>query len=93
MMAPRLQTACLALACFGAALGCEKAEPPSPAAESSAAAKSAAPVAIAPAAAPARVDLETVPAREDFEEEAATAITPANLEKQLQALEQEMSGE
>jgi len=37
--------------------------------------------------------LETLPAREDFEQEASAAITPANLEKQLAALEKEMAAD
>jgi hypothetical protein len=40
-----------------------------------------------------RVDLDTLPAEEDFEAEAKKAITSANLEQQLHALEQEVSSE
>jgi hypothetical protein len=37
--------------------------------------------------------METVPAEEDFEDEAEAAITPANLEKQLDAMEKEILAE
>ena len=59
----------------------------------------AAPSAPAPSAAPTTVataptvEVAAVPAREDFEEEAESAITPANLEQQLEALEREVSAE
>lgn len=97
-MRMRLQTTCLALACFAAALACEKPATPTPAPPSEPAAPTqpTAPTATAPlpTEAPAlSVDLETVPAREDFEQEASAAITPVNLEKQLQALEKEMTGD
>jgi hypothetical protein len=91
----KLRAVCLALACCAAALGCEKPQAPSPppAAEPPApkpAAESAASptVAIAPV-----VEVAAVPVREDFEEEAERAITPANVEQQLDALEREVSAE
>jgi|KBSSwiStaDraftv2_1062776.scaffolds.fasta_scaffold3272936_2 hypothetical protein len=99
MTRTRLQTTCLALACFAAALACQKPEPPAPAkaSESSVTTNSAAPAApiapIAPVVTAPSVDLETLPAREDFEQEASAAITPANLEKQLAALEKEMAAD
>lgn len=92
-----LRRACFVIAVFGALAACEKSAPPvpsSPAAPAPAAPAPASatatttPVATAPA-----VKLEAVAAREDFEEEAATQITPANLEKQLEALEQELAAE
>jgi hypothetical protein len=95
MNSMKIRLTCLMFACFGAALACQKAEPPSPAPESAA----AAPAVPAPSAAPATVataptvDVAAVPAREDFEEEAQSAITPANLEQQLEALEREVSAE
>lgn len=75
-----------------AALGCQTSQPapaPAPPAPAPAEAKPAeTPVATAPP-----VKLESVPAREDFEEEAEREITPANLEKALQALEKEVSSD
>ena len=83
---------------LAAALGCQTSEPASQAAPAPAAPAAAAPAVPAPKpaetpVATAPVKLESVPAREDFEEEAETQITPANLEKQLQALEKEISAD
>ena len=98
MNSMKIRATCLMLACFGAALACQKAEPPSPAPESAAAAPAVpsapAPSAVATAVVTApSIDVAAVPAREDFEEEAQSAITPANLEQQLEALEREVSAE
>jgi hypothetical protein len=41
----------------------------------------------------APVKLESIPAREDFEEEAEAQITRATLERELQALEKELSAD
>lgn len=90
---------CCASCLLVAALGCQTSDPASQAAP-----PEAAPAAAAPAAAPAKpaetpvttappVKLESVPAREDFEEEAEREITPASLEKELQALEKEISSD
>jgi len=83
------------IAGLAAALACETPAPPSPPpAEAAAAAKpEVPPVPSTPVATAPRVDLETLPAREDFEEQAEAEITPANLEKQLEALEKEVSAE
>ncbi len=79
-------------ACLVGALACEKTEAPStPAPAEPAAAK--APEAPTPITAAIQVDMETVPAEEDFEDEAEAAITPANLEKQLDAMEKEILAE
>ena len=97
MNSTKIRATFLILACLGAALACQKAEPPSSAAESAAAAP-AVPSAPAPSTVTAvvtapPVDVAAIPAREDFEEEAESAITPANLEQQLEALEREVSAE
>ena len=94
MIALRCCVTCL----LAAALGCQTSEPASQAAPAPAAPAAAAPAVPAPKpaetpVATAPVKLESVPAREDFEEEAETQITPANLEKQLQALEKEISAD
>jgi len=95
MNSMKIRLTCLIFACLGAALACEKAEPPSPAPEAAA----VVPAVPSPSAAPATVataptvDVAAVPAREDFEEEAQSAITPANLEQQLEALEREVAAE
>ena len=95
MKSMNVRATCLIL-CFGASLACEKAEPPSapePAAATAAPsvpAPSAVPTAVA---VPESVEVAAVPAREDFEEEAERAITPTNLEQQLEALEREVSAE
>lgn len=90
-----LCAACLAIAASGALAGCEKSTPPAPAPAPTPAAPT--PPAPAPvttqAATPSPVPLEAVPAREDFEEEAQAQITPANLERQLEALEKELAAE
>ncbi|MEO8181034.1 MAG: hypothetical protein ABI895_19535 [Deltaproteobacteria bacterium] len=101
MIAQRLRATCFALVCLGAVLACETSAPPaatSPAATTPpGAAAPTAPVVPAAAEAPVAlappVKLEVVPAREDFEEEAETQISPANLEKQLEALEKEIASE
>jgi hypothetical protein len=75
-------------ACLIGALACEKTEAPStPAPAEPVPANVEAPTAITAAI---QVDMETVPAEEDFEDEAEAAITPANLEKQLDAMEKEI---
>ena len=89
---------CGATCLLVAALGCQTSEPasqPAPAAAAPAAAPAVAvpkpaetPVTTAPP-----VKLESIPAREDFEEDAERQITPANLEKELQALEKEVSSD
>jgi hypothetical protein len=100
MSSIRLPAMCLFVVCFGAGLACEKSEPPSPTPPSPKPAAEEAPVkATAPSAASPTVttapsvDLSAVPAREDFEEEAEKAITPANLEKQLEGLEHEVAAD
>lgn len=91
-----LSATCLAVA-IAALAGCEKPAPPAPAAPPATPAAPAppppAPVTTQAATPPSAVQLEAVPAREDFEEEAETQITPANLEKQLEALEKELAAE
>ena len=79
-------------ACLISAMACETTEPPTPAPADPTAAKApeAPPT---PIAAAIQVDMETVPAEEDFEDEAEAAITPANLEKQLDAMEKEIEAE
>jgi len=75
--------------CLTAILGCEKPEAPAaPPAETAEAPSAPAPA--PPVTAAVQVDPETLPAEEDFEEEAAAAITPANLEKQLELMEKEL---
>lgn len=82
-----------------AALGCQSSEPASQPATAPAPSAAAAPAAAAPKPAEAPVTtappvkLESVPAREDFEEEAEREITPATLDKELQALEKEISSD
>jgi hypothetical protein len=95
MISIKVQTVALTLACFGVALACEKPQAPSPTPAAEApAAKPAAPSAASPTVATAPVvEVAAVPAREDFEEEAERAVTPANLEQQLEALEKEVSAE
>ena len=85
----------ICVAGLGVALACEKPAPPSPPpAEAAAATHPAAPPAVStPVATAPSVDLETLPAREDIEEQAEAEITPVNLEKQLEALEKEVSAE
>jgi hypothetical protein len=90
---------CCATCLLAAALGCQKSEPPSQPVAASPPPAAAAPA--VPAAKPAEtpvatalpLKLESVPAREDFEEEAESQITPANLERELKALEQEVSSD
>lgn len=90
-----------AMCLLAAASGCQKSEPPSQPAPAPAPAPpaAAAPAAPAPKAAETSVTtappvkLESIPAREDFEEEAERQITPANLERELQALEKEVSSD
>jgi hypothetical protein len=90
-----LSTTCIAIA-VAALMGCEKAAPPAPATPPVTATPPApppAPVTTQTASPPSAAQLEAVPAREDFEEEAETQITPANLEKQLEALEKELAAD
>lgn len=79
-------------ACLLSAVACATTESPStpPPAEPAAAKTPEAPP---PVTATIQVDMETVPAEEDFEDEAEAAITPANLEKQLDAMEKEILAE
>jgi hypothetical protein len=87
---------CLRVVCIAglaAALACETPAPPSPPPAEAVAKPEAPPVPSTPVTTAPRVDLETLPAREDFEEQAEAEITPANLEKQLEALEKEVSAE
>ena len=96
MSTRRFNTMCLVVACLGALLACEKAAPPSPPTTSPPAAAPAKPTPAAvetPVATAPPLKLEAVPAREDFEEEAETQITAGNLEKQLEALEKEISSD
>jgi len=70
-------------------MGCEKPEAPAaPPVETTEAPSTPAPA--PPVATAVQVDPETLPAEEDFEEEAEAAITPANLEKQLEVMEKEL---
>ena len=90
---------CGATCLLVAALGCRTSEPPSQSAPVPAQPAAAAPAAVTPKLAESPVTtappvkLESVPAREDFEEEAERQITPANLQKELQALEKEISSD
>ena len=78
-------------ACLIGAMACEKTETAPAPAEPATAKAPEAPA--TPIAATIQVDMETVPAEEDFEDEAEAAITPANLEKQLDAMEKEILAE
>jgi|GEM_PF-6634541 len=72
-------------------IGCEKKEEPLPTTPLSTAAPEAAPI---PAAvATPTVDLEKVSVEEQFEKEVEAEVTPANFEKQLDALEKELQAE
>lgn len=85
MMSPH--SAWIAAFCLALTLGCEKPEAPSaPPAETEESAPAPAP----PVTAAVDVNPDTLPTEEDFEEEAQAAITPANLEKQLELLEKEL---
>lgn len=75
--------------CLAAIMGCEKPEEPvTPPADTPEAPST--PVAVPPVTTAVQVDPATLPAEEDFEEEAEAAITPANLEKQLEVMEKEL---
>lgn len=90
MIPTQLCRASVAAFCLAAIMGCEKPEAPAAAPVEPVEAPGA-PAAAPPVTTAVQVDPQTLPAEEDFEEEAEAAITPANLEKQLELMEKELA--
>jgi hypothetical protein len=90
MIPTRVYRGSLAAFCLAAIMGCEKPEAPAVAPVETVEAAPSAPAPVPPVTTAVQVDPETLPAEEDFEEEAEVAITPANLEKQLELMEKEL---
>ena len=90
----RVALSCCSLLAVVALLGCEKKpDAPAPASDTPVAAAPAPAEPDKPIAATVTVDLEKVAVEEQFEKEVEAEVTPANFEKQLEALEKEVKAQ